>query len=524
MQEREAAVRSNCVWRNSIHGILRTSLSHRYVIPASLAFIAIVMVAATSWTQNRPRNFILNLEPFRDPTGLVATFNTAGPLDTSNPFFQDLGTNGRSCATCHTPGNAFGLSASDARKLFVRARGSDPLFAAVDGANCPNVAPGDAKGHSMLLQNGLFRIALPVPANAQFAISVVMDPYGCALLRDPGTGQEIVSVYRRPLPATNLNFLSAVMVDGRETIAPLNNASTFAANLVTDLKSQALHATLGHAQASTPPTDEQLSEIVAFESGLYSAQVWDNSAGWLDSDGAQGGPRTLKDQSYFPGINDPLGGNPSGAPFDSAVFSIFVPWSNLRVSRRDDRYQRSASAPRAAIAAGEDIFNNFPLTITAVSGLNDSAALGKPEAIAGTCTTCHDSPNVGDHSLPVPLDIGTSHSAAYEQNPQLASALSQLDVADLPIFEISNCPDPQNPGQTLTFFTSDPGRALITGQCSDMIRIKGPILRGLAARAPYFHNGAAANLQQVVNFYNLRFQMGLTDEQKADLVAFLNSL
>jgi cytochrome c peroxidase len=57
-----------------------------------------------------------------------------------------------------------------------------------------------------------------------------------------------------------------------------------------------------------------------------------------------------------------------------------------------------------------------------------------------------------------------------------------------------------------------------------MIRIKGPILRGLAARAPYFHNGASANLQQVVNFYNLRFLMGLTDEQKADLIAFFNSL
>jgi cytochrome c peroxidase len=57
-----------------------------------------------------------------------------------------------------------------------------------------------------------------------------------------------------------------------------------------------------------------------------------------------------------------------------------------------------------------------------------------------------------------------------------------------------------------------------------MIRIKGPILRGLAARAPYFHNGASANLQQVVNFYNLRFQMGLTDQQKADLIAFFNSL
>jgi cytochrome c peroxidase len=44
------------------------------------------------------------------------------------------------------------------------------------------------------------------------------------------------------------------------------------------------------------------------------------------------------------------------------------------------------------------------------------------------------------------------------------------------------------------------------------------------SRAPYFHNGAAANLDQLVNFYNQCFQMNLTKEQKEDLVAFLNSL
>ena len=64
----------------------------------------------------------------------------------------------------------------------------------------------------------------------------------------------------------------------------------------------------------------------------------------------------------------------------------------------------------------------------------------------------------------------------------------------------------------------------MTGQCADVGRGKGPILRGLAARAPYFHNGAAADLNQLVNFYNLRFRMNLTDKQKHDLIAFLNSL
>ena len=60
--------------------------------------------------------------------------------------------------------------------------------------------------------------------------------------------------------------------------------------------------------------------------------------------------------------------------------------------------------------------------------------------------------------------------------------------------------------------------------CSDVNRVKGPVLRGLAARAPYFHNGAAQNLDQLLNFYNQRFQMNLTDDEKIELEAFLNSL
>jgi cytochrome c peroxidase len=65
---------------------------------------------------------------------------------------------------------------------------------------------------------------------------------------------------------------------------------------------------------------------------------------------------------------------------------------------------------------------------------------------------------------------------------------------------------------------------MITGHCADIGKFKGPILRGLAARAPYFQNGSADSLAQVVNFYNQRFQMGLKANEMADLVAFLNSL
>ena len=53
---------------------------------------------------------IPNLFPFLDPTGLVSTFNTAGPIVEKGPFFESLGTNGRKCSTCHLAQDAMGLS------------------------------------------------------------------------------------------------------------------------------------------------------------------------------------------------------------------------------------------------------------------------------------------------------------------------------------------------------------------------------------------------------------------------------
>ncbi len=438
-----------------------------------------------------------------DPSGQIATLSTTGSIDFGNPFFQSLGTNGRTCGTCHLQADGFGLSAASVQATFASG-GTDPLFAAVDGANCPSVTPADgAPGHSLLLNNALIRIPLTVPASAEFTITAVHDPYGCALQGSPA----VVSVYRRPLPTTNLRFLSAVMFDGRETLQPLNDGATFLANLKADLAHQAMDATLGHAEAAASPTTAQLNAMVDLELALFTAQRVDDAAGVLNAQGASGGPEALAGAPYYPGINDPLGGNPTGAAFTPEAFTIYAPWNT-----------QTSSNARKAVARGQTVFNTHPLSITNVAGLNDALGVG---AINGTCTTCHDTPNVGNHSLPVPLDIGTSHAASYESDGQIAAALAQLSAPDVPIFQVT-CTS--GPLVGTARYTSDPGRALITGRCADLGRIKGPILRGLPSRAPFFHNGAASTLEQVVAFYNLRFQMGLTPGEMADLVAFLKAL
>jgi len=48
--------------------------------------------------------------------------------------------------------------------------------------------------------------------------------------------------------------------------------------------------------------------------------------------------------------------------------------------------------------------------------------------------------------------------------------------------------------------------------------------RGLSARAPYFHNGSAATLLDAVNFYDTRFNLHRSEQDKDDLVAFLKTL
>jgi hypothetical protein len=458
-----------------------------------------------------------------DPSGILATVNVNGRTRTDGAFFQSLGTNGRSCSSCHVASQAFSLSPDDIRNRFERTHGQDPLFAPVDGANCANVPQGDRRGHSLILRSGLIRIALPLPAPAEFTISVVHDPYGCALQFDATKNSTMISVYRRPLPTTNLGFLSAVMFDGRETIVPLTSSTTFLANLTTDLKHQAMDATTGHAQAAHPPTDAQLADIVNFELGLFTAQWRDQFAGVLNAAGAHGGPGPLSEEVYYPGINDSLGGNPSGAAFDPRGVTLFDAWASLPDGRDD--FDGFADA-RRAIAAGQELFNTAPIRIANVRGLNDNAAIGRPDSFVGHCTSCHDTPNVGNHSLPLALDIGTSHAVhpSMETDPAIAAGLAQLDMPDLPVFLVSGCPNPFAPDEPESFYTSDPGKALLTGKCADFNRTKGPVLRGLAARAPYFHNGAAANLRQLVNFYNERFGMQLSNEQKANLVAFLNSL
>ena len=399
-----------------------------------------------------------NLFPLPNSSGFVATYNTNNTsIPLTGAFFQSLGTNGRSCSSCHLPTEAWSISADEVRLRFLLTQGLDPIFRPNDGSNCDHninttTLEGRRAAYSLLLSRGLIRIVLAAPANAEFSVVSVQNPYGC-------NDRSTLSMYRRPLPTTNLRFLSTLMFDGRESSPQTGTQKiTYATNpndLLADLAHQAIDATLIHAQATTPPNQQQVQDIVSFETALRTAQAVDFRAGLLNANGAGGGPVPLASQPFFIGINDSFpasfGFNPSGLPFSAAIFNLFGPWLN------------SQDAARASIARGQTVFNTKTINITNVAGINDVLGVA---SLAGNCGTCHDTPNVGNHSFPAPLNIG------------VGDLTSPLDVSYLPVITLRN----NTTGATVQ--TTDPGRALVTGLWADIGKVKGPILRGLAARAP----------------------------------------
>jgi cytochrome c peroxidase len=400
-----------------------------------------------------------NTRPFRNPSGKAATFSTTGKIPLDGEFFQEFGTNERTCGSCHLPSDGWTISAATVQDLFLRTEGLHPIFRPVDGSNSPaaDVSTVEARraAYSMLLSRGLIRIGIGISADAEFELIEIDDPYGFASASE-------LSLFRRPLPASNLGNIPFVMWDGRETGPTLDAA----------LATQANAATLGHAEATERLTDDVKEEIVAFESALSHAQLVDNAAGRLDRAGARGGPVFLAFQDPFVGRMD-----------------LFDAWAGADEPGSGSGVESlSVRRARAAIARGQALFNergNRPF--------------------GATCSGCH-----------APLGDGPENGFNRFHDLRLSSP--ERRTPDLPLYTLRN----KATGEIRS--TTDPGRALITGLWVDIDHFKVPGLRGLAARAPYWHNGSSATLVDVVTFYEEFAGFDFTEQEEADLVAFLSAL
>lgn len=440
----------------------------------------------------------------KNANGYSQTFSTVGGIDKNNIFFKALpGGNGRSCNTCHVAEEGWTSTAKGIQQRFESTDGTDPIFRTNDGSTSPNAPVSTLeekrKAYSLLLEKGLIRVGLPMPADAEFSLVHIDDPYNYASSNE-------LSMFRRILPSTNLRLNVSFQSDLREThmdpesdICTPGTTECFA-SVTQNLMAQANSATTGHAEVIEGLTIEQKALIVAFESSLFTAQIYDNKAGFLNEDMALGGPEAVSKQPFHYGINSPPTDFKTGADFDIDVFKLFSAWSNPEAHAGKGLSPEQVEA-RLSIARGQELFNRKTFVITETRGINDDFQTPYFET---TCAGCHNGPSAGTRTDGIPVDIGTSDESRR--------------TPDLPLYTFKN----NSTGEIIK--TTDPGRALITGKWKDMSRLKVTNLRGLSSRPPYFHNGSAKTIKDTVIFYNERYDMKLTDQEIEDYTNFLSAL
>ena len=273
------------------------------------------------------------------------------------------------------------------------------------------------------------------------------------------------------------------------------------------LRAQARDAAATHLQMEGALTEAQLTQLTDFEMSVYAGQVLSNGAGRLDE---PGGPRALGPRNLAANPNGVLGDN-----FDDPVFFDFNAWKTPRPGET-----QAQTAFRASVMRGYDIYFLRPFWVRDSMHLN-TVGLGNPAK--RTCATCHNMQMTGMDLVSGWVDVGVSNLPFAGQ--VLTTPQDRERRPDLPLFKIT-CKADAPPHMFLgrVIYTHDPGRALISGRCMDVGSVVMQQFRGLSARAPYFSNGSAANLRELVDFYDRRYNIGLTEQDKVDLINFLGVL
>jgi hypothetical protein len=467
------------------------------------------------WAPGSGRQFPAAAD-YENGSGILRTMLIGGPMETKDhPFFRPTGPNGRACVTCHQPADAMSLSAETARARWDATGGKDPLFAAYDGSNCPTLPQGERGSHSLLLEHGLIRIQRPWPPKdvsgrpiaPDFTLEVVRDPWGCnsSPKYGPRAASPNVSVYRRPRPVANLKYLLAIgfAYDPKQGLPlPLDPESgrPMSGNLMADARAGTLNAQMRDAAAThleflKRMDAKDMRRIVDFETRVFSAQSRDVKGGALDEGGAEGGPEKLARSE--PGQLGAL-----GVP----VWSEYGPWEK---SAKDRDLTPAQRAFRESVARGARTFREKTFLITDSSGINAPIGFGNP--VRNTCAFCHNMSQMGNDVAPGQVDLGTTTLPFADPAPHL------------PLFRIT-CRKEPHPYYGRVIYTSDPGFALTTGRCADVGKITLQSMRGLSARAPYFSNGSAKDLRGIVDYYDRRYNIRYTEQEKQDLVNLMSSL
>jgi cytochrome c peroxidase len=319
---------------------------------------------------------IVNNRPAPNPNGAAATVSTQGAsVDLTGEYFQAQGSNGRSCATCHIPEDAWGINPGTLQRLFRETDGKHPVFNKLD-ANNPDLLPAEPTteqllaSYSMLLGRGVFRRGgAPLATRREdgtlvreWDLIAVEDPHGFANLNRLVHWRRVMPTINFPLGSANINW------DGGNSVGADAHAG---------LLNQAGRNISGAQAGPTPAPTPVVQEIVAFEESLFTAQLLVPGAGRLDLDGARGGPEAL-----------------AGMPRAAGRFDLFDAWAG------------SANPFRAQIARGQEVFNN-KLNTNGVS-----------------CNSCHNAVNMGTNVNNLLFDVRV--------------AAPDVRTADMPLYTFRN--------------------------------------------------------------------------------------
>jgi len=417
--------------------------------------------------------------------GVAETFHTSGTIDLTNPFFQPLGTNPRTCATCHSPDQGWTDTADANKKLFKDTDGLAPMFNLVDQGTRPDADISTKQARKATFRDNTLALAVTRftrtinPATFQFTVAPE-DPSGFS-------DSTHVLNFRRPTATANESKVSSIL----NTSGPVQDIQATLASLMNG--AAGLHEQRDVTNNAVPTDVRNAGRDFMFN--VFFAQISDKVAGRLDAGGALGGPTNLSTVPFMLGMNDPV---LSPATFNRKVFNIYDAWEVFAVNGHHDDCEQDA---KAAIYRGQEVFNFNEFDISGVPGFND--VIGQ-DPYRGTCSTCHNTPNVGGHSVIRMMDIGTADEPNCSEG--------------LPILQVTLISD-----TTQVRRICDMGRGT-NGVWADLAKFRVPPLRGLAGRPPYFHDGQAKNIKQAIKYHENRFNIDLSHGKRADLEAFLGEL
>jgi cytochrome c peroxidase len=468
----------------------------------------------TSTLFSLPAVSLLAFSACDGPVNEAGTTSVSAAVKQKQPDGEELfntafaGTNGRSCASCHVPGEHFALTPAHVAATLA-SNPSDPLFNPMD-ADDPTAAVPSYEH----LKKGLVRVTLTLPDNMD-----VLDPFTGAVVTRP---DRTLDVWRAVPTVENAAITAPYQYDGRKGT----------------LQQQAQGAISSHSQGPIVASAD-LDAIADFQKNRFTS----NRAKWVAQKLEKGWPMATIDRpelkmdeltasqqrglAIYNAACEPChGGATTHQIVDRAVHDFAIPEVK---TDGNVLYDVSVTPP---VPVKAPLPNDEFLNI-GTANLTYLGQLGFPGMFNAT--------------VPMP-------QYRYRFYTDATRTTVRADLPPVPQF------DPTNPFLPATdangapivgpnflpqFWSTDPGRAIVTGDPHDFEAFDVPALRGIANSAPYFHDNSAETLRDLVNVYSRFivqffpmlnrplvnppepgsfFPESFTPAEKDDLMAFLTIL